>query len=134
MAPATHRHPGIVIIDDNRAVREAIAQLLEEHQLSVWKQADRAAEALACIIQERPDLAVVDLSMDGSLPLVTTLREQGIPVVVCSSHEDPECARKALAAGARAYVAKRDVSQALVRTIHDVLNGWVLISPRAADR
>jgi len=126
-------HPGIVIVDDNRVVREAIVQLLEEHQLSVWKQADRAAEALACVIQEQPDLAVVDLSLEGSLPLVTALRDQGIPVVVCSSQEGPEYAKKALAAGARAYVAKRDVGQALVRTIHDVLEGWVLISPRAAD-
>lgn len=44
---ATHRHPGIVIVDDNRVVREAIAQLLEEHQFFVWQQMDRAAEALA---------------------------------------------------------------------------------------
>ena len=38
-----------------------------------------------------------------------------------------------LAAGARAYIAKRDVAQALVRAIRDVLNGWVLVSPRAAN-
>ncbi|MHB9134133.1 MAG: response regulator [Armatimonadota bacterium] len=133
MTSATHHHPGIVIVDDNRAVREAIVALLEEHQLSVWIQTDRAAEALACVIQERPDLAVVDLSLEDSLPLVMALRDQGIPVVVCSSQEGPEYARKALAAGARAYVAKRDAGQALVRTIHDVLAGWVLISPRAAD-
>ena len=133
MTSATYRHPGIVIVDDNRVVREALAQLLEEHQLSVWKQTDQATEALACVVQDQPDLAVVDLSLEDSLPLVTALRDRGIPVVVCSSQEGPEYARKALAAGARAYVAKRDVGQALVRTIHDVLDGWVLISPRAAD-
>ena len=133
MTTPTRPHPGIVIVDDNHVVREAIAQLLEEHQLSVWKQTERAAEALASVIQEQPDLAVVDLSLEGSLPLVKALRDQGIPVVVCSSLEGPEYAKKALAAGARAYVAKRDAGQALVRTIHDVLEGWVLISPRAAD-
>lgn len=133
MTSATHRHPGIVIVDDNRVVREAIAQLLEEHQLFVWTQVGHAAEALACVAREKPDLVVVDLSVKDSLPLVSALRDQGIPVVVCSSQEEPEYARKALAAGARAYVAKRDAGQALVRAIHDVLEGWVLISPRAAD-
>jgi DNA-binding NarL/FixJ family response regulator len=122
-----------MIVDDHHAVREGLAQLLEEHQLAVRAQAGRAAEALACATRERPDLAVVDLSLEDSLSLVTALRDQGIPVVVCSSLEKPEYARKALAAGARAYVAKRDAGQALVRTIRDVLDGWVLISPRAAD-
>jgi CheY-like chemotaxis protein len=122
-----------MIVDDHQAAREAIAALLEEHQVAVWQQAERAEEALACVVQEKPDLVLVDLSIDNSLPLISALREQGIPVIVCSSQEGTEYARRALAAGARAYIAKRDVGQALVRTIHDVLNGWVLISPRAAD-
>jgi len=133
MTPPARLHPGILIVDDHRAVREALAQLLEDHDLAVLRQTDRAVEALACVAQEKPDLVLVDLSLADSLALVTALHEQGVLVVVCSSQEGPEYARKALAAGARAYVAKRDVSQALVRTIHDVLDGWVLISPRAAD-
>lgn len=133
MSSPLHLHPGILIVDDHRAVREAIAELLEEHHLAVWGQAARADEALARVGQVKPELVLVDLSLGDSLALVTALHEQGVPVVVCSSQEGPEYARKALAAGARAYVAKRDVSQTLVRTIHDVLDGWVLISPRAAD-
>ena len=56
-----------------------------------------------------------------------------VPAVVCSSQEGPGCVRRALHAGARAYVAKRDVARALVRTLRDVLDGWVVISPRAAE-
>ncbi len=125
-------YPGILIVDDHRAVREALVQLLEEHQLSVCAQTDRVADALASVARRKPDLALVDLSLDDSLRLVTALHEQGIPVVICSSEERPEYVRKALQAGARAYLAKRDVGQLLVRTIHDVLQGWVFISPHAA--
>lgn len=52
--------------------------------------------------QEKPDLVVLDLSLDDSLMLVHALHAQAIPVAVCSSHEEPEYARKALASGARA--------------------------------
>jgi DNA-binding NarL/FixJ family response regulator len=80
-------------------------------------------------------VVLVDLSLgeDDGLSLVADLCRLGIPAIVCSTHEEPEYVRRALDAGARAYVAKRDAGQALARTIRCVLEGWVLISPRAAD-
>lgn len=130
-----HHHPGVVLVDDHCAVREALASLLEEEGLCVWAQVGGRDEALACVALERPDLALVDLSLgdEDGLPLVTELHRLGIPVIVCSSHEDPTHVRHALAAGARAYVAKREASQALAHAIREALEGWVLVSPRAAD-
>jgi DNA-binding NarL/FixJ family response regulator len=109
--------------------------LLEENGLTVGAQASGRDEALGLAFAEPPDLALVDLSVDDDtgLTLVAELHRLGIPVVVCSSHEEPAYVRRALDSGARAYVAKRDLGRALVRTLRDVLNGWVLISPRAAD-
>jgi len=47
--------------------------------------------------------------------------------------EGEEHLRRALNAGARAYVAKGDTARNLPRILRDVLDGWVLISPRAAE-
>ena len=111
-----------------------MAQLLEENGMTVCAQASGREEALSWLGTQRPDLALVDLLPDEEgLRLVADLHRQGIPVVVCSSHQNPEYARRALDAGARAYVDKGDAARTLMRILRDVLDGWVLISPRAAE-
>lgn len=130
-----HQHPGVILVNDHRAVREALAALLEENGLVVCAQAAGCEEALGLVIEKKPELALVDLSLgaDDGLALVAELHHRGIPVVVCSSHEEPQYVRRAFDAGARAYVANRDAGRALVRTVRDVLDGWVVISPHAAN-
>ena len=79
---------------------------------------------------------LVDLSpvMEDALQLVTELRARNIPVLVCSMHEEPSYIRRALAAGARGYITKREAPRELARAVRDVLEGWMLISPRAAEK
>jgi len=48
-------------------------------------------------------------------------------------HEEAGMVRRALAAGARGYITKREASRELARAVRDILNGWMLISPRAVD-
>jgi DNA-binding NarL/FixJ family response regulator len=40
---------------------------------------------------------------------------------------------RALAAGARGYITKREAPRDVARAVRDVLEGWMLISPRAAE-
>lgn len=125
----------ILLVDGHRGVREALAQLLEDNGMTVCGRASGREEALALVDLQGPELALVEvlLGEDDGLALVGELYRRGISVVVCSSREEPEYVRRSLDAGARAYVAKRDAGQALVRTLRDVLGGWVLISPHAAE-
>ena len=127
-------HPVVLLVDNHPAVREAMAQLLEENGITVCAQTGDRQEAMALLDTLRPDLALVDLlSGNEGLGLVADLNSRGIPVVVCSSHQGPEYTWRALDAGARAYVAKGDAARTLPRILKDVLEGWVLISPRAAE-
>lgn len=126
--------PTIVLVGNHPAVRDALSQFLEESGFSVLARTSGRPEALD-VCSSRPDLILVDLSSDDSdaLALIADMQESRIPVVVCSIHEEPEYVRRALDAGARAYVSERDSGQWLARTIRDVLDGWVMVSPRAAD-
>lgn len=135
MEPQSRTSPTILLVDNHRAVREALAHLLQEQGLAVCAQARGRAEALACVATHKPNLAVVDLSLGGDdgLALVSELHTLSVPVIVCSTFEEPEYVRRALDSGARAYVAKRDVARTIVRTLQDVLAGWVLVSPHAAN-
>lgn len=126
--------PTVLLVDHHQGVREAMVQLLEENGMAVCAQAGSLKEAMSLLATFMPDVVLVDLiSDDENMKLVVELNRQGLPVVVCSSQQDPEFARRALDAGARAYVAKEDAAQTLPRILRDVLNGWILISPRAAE-
>ena len=82
-----------------------------------------------------PDVVLVDLSphTEDALELVAELCARNIPVLVCSMHEEPSYVRRALAAGARGYITKVEAPRDLARAVRDVLDGWMLVSPRAAD-
>ncbi len=125
----------ILLVDNHANVRQELALVLAEDGITECREAPGQTEALEIADTEPPDLALVDLSLgeEDGLALVSELRSRQIPVLVCSLHEEPRYVARALAAGARGYVTKREAPEDLARAVRDVLEGWVLISPRAAD-
>ena len=130
-----HSKPqSILLVDDHAAVRHGLALVLTQEGLGACREAAGREEALAAATSEPPDLAVVDLSpaSDDALELVAELSARNIAVLVCSMCEDPGCVRRAMAAGARGYITKPEAPPELARAVRGVLEGWMLISPRAA--
>jgi DNA-binding NarL/FixJ family response regulator len=127
--------PHILLVDDHAAVRHELAQVLSEEGIGECCEAAGRDEALAAAASELPDLALVDLSpgTDDALKLVAELCARNVTVLICSTHEEPGHVRRALAAGARGYITKREVPRELAHAVRDVLDGWMLISPRAAE-
>jgi len=125
----------ILLVDDHAEVRHGLALVLTKEGVGECREAAGREEALAAASSERPDLALVDLSpgTDDALELVADLCTRNIPVLVCSMHEDAVHVRRALAAGARGYITKREAPRDLARAVCDVMEGWMLISPRAAE-
>ncbi len=139
-APTAPRHSGasqrihVLLVDDHPAVREGLALLLASEDVVVSGEAGGRAEALVCLEKRRPELAIVDLSLDGEdgMVLVACLHQQGIPVLVYSMHKDPRHVQAAVAAGALGYVTKRELHGVLVHAIHEVAAGRRFLSPIAA--
>jgi DNA-binding NarL/FixJ family response regulator len=131
----TLEKPRILLVDDHAAVRHGLALVLAEEGVGECREAAGRDEALAAAAGELPDLALVDLSpgTDDALKLVAELCARNVPVLICSTHEEPGHVRRALAAGARGYITKREAPRELARAARDVLDGWMLISPRAAE-
>ena len=132
---STRAPRSILLVDDHAAVRHALALTLADEGAGEYREAAGREEALAAASSARPDLALVDLSpgTDDALQLVAELCARNVPVLVCSMHEDAGHVRRALAAGARGYITKREAPRELARAVRDVLEGWMLISPRAAE-
>jgi two-component system, NarL family, invasion response regulator UvrY len=127
--------PLILLVDDHADVRHGLALVLAEEGVGDCREAVGREEALDAATREPPDMALVDLSpgTEDALGLVAELCARSIPVLICSMHEEPGYVRRALAAGARGYITKREAPQELARAVRDVLAGWMLISPSAAE-
>ncbi len=130
---STHEKRRILLVDDHTEVRHGLALVLAEEGIGDCREASGRQEALDAAAREPPDMALVDLSLDDALELLEELRKRNIPTLVCSMREEPGYVRRAMAAGARGYITKREAPEELARVVRDVLAGWMLISPRAAE-
>jgi DNA-binding NarL/FixJ family response regulator len=118
----------IFIVDDHPLVREWLAALLRKQpDFEVSGQAEDAAGALSAMIAQPPDLAIVDLSLKSSsgFDLIKSIVEHlpATQVIVLSMHEEAFYAERALRAGARGYVTKRESTDCIVEAVRVVRKG-----------
>jgi DNA-binding NarL/FixJ family response regulator len=129
----------VFLVDDHALVREWLGTLLgQEPDLTVCGQADAGPPALAGIREQRPELAVVDLTLkSGSgLDLIKDLRliSPSTQIVVLSMHEEIHYIERAFRAGARGYVTKRDSTNTILEAIRTVLAGRIYARPEILAR
>jgi len=104
----SHAQHGILAVDDEPHVLEALATILEARGYRV-RTASRGAEALKAISTERPDLVLLDLAMpdiDGVDVCRRVRAFSRVPILVLSALSDEPRKVKALDAGADDYVTK----------------------------
>lgn len=133
------RKSRVFIVDDHPLVREGLANLINgQDDLIVCGEAEDSAEAIAGIMQARPDVALIDISLknESGLELVKDLGKQCplVPLIVLSMHDEALYAERALRAGARGYVMKRETSKSVLASIRRVLEGGVYVSERVVNR
>ena len=94
-----------LLVDDHVAVRNAMAIVLSEEGVGECIEMAGGECAAETCARELPDVALIDLSLNGALGFVEGMSQRGIQVLVCSTtREQPEYVRRAMAAGARGYI------------------------------
>jgi DNA-binding NarL/FixJ family response regulator len=95
------------------------------------------AESLAGVARDQaaqPDLVLLDIEMPGlnGLDGLTVLKARwlGTPVVMLSSHVEPETVRQALERGAAAYLTKAEPADKIIATLERVLRGELAMPPQ----
>lgn len=125
------------MVDDHPLLRQGIAQLIDQQpDLVTCGEAEDRAGALRALEQLTPDLAVVDLSLkeDRGLELIRDCKAlyPSLPILVLSMHDEQFYAERALRAGARGYIMKREASEKVLEAIRYVLQGGVFVSDAVA--
>ena len=142
MARATSgesRKTRIFLVDDHPIVRIGLTELInQKRDLVVCGEAESAEAALQAIPSLHPDLVIMDLSLKGTggLGLIKDLkiRHPKLPVLVLSMHEESLYAERALRAGARGYVMKREAGTQLESAIRRTVGGKIHLSKRMSDQ
>jgi DNA-binding NarL/FixJ family response regulator len=137
--PATvARKSRIFLVDDHPLVREGLANLISgQDDLMICGEAEDSAEAISGIAKARPDVALIDISLknESGLELIKNLDSQFplVALIVLSMHDEALNAERALRAGARGYVMKRETTKNVLASIRRVIDGGVYVSERVVN-
>lgn len=129
----------VLIVDDHPIVRQGLTQLLNgEADLVVCGEAETARRAMAAITELDPDLAIVDITLQGTngIELIKNIVAQWpeLPILVLSMHDESLYAERALRAGAKGYVMKQEATEKLTGALRRILNGQIYVSEKLADK
>lgn len=128
---------GIVVADDHTLVREGLVGMLEADGLcTVLAQAGDGVAAIERILECRPRVAVIDLSMPrlNGLEVVRRISQEQ-PETAClvlTHHDEEEYVLPLVRAGAKGYLVKDSPSETLREAVAALARGEVHFGPQAA--
>jgi DNA-binding NarL/FixJ family response regulator len=123
----------VLLVDDHPIVRQGLRRMLEaEPDLSVCAEADSEPAAREAIRTNKPDIVIVDLSLDrgDGIELVREMHAEDpqLRMLVLSMHDETIYAERLLAAGAMGYIMKQAASDQLLTAVRRVLEGRTYVS------
>jgi two-component system nitrate/nitrite response regulator NarL len=114
---------GVLVVDDQFAVREGLARLLtcSATPLRYVSTAASGAEALIAAVRLRPNVVVLDADLDGEdgLALIPQLALTA-SVLVLTSHGDAGTRARAASLGASAFIEKHQPAAELLEAIERI--------------
>jgi DNA-binding NarL/FixJ family response regulator len=137
--PALTKKNRVLVVDDHPIVRQGLSLLINrEADLMVCGEAEDARMAMQAITTARPDILVVDISLNGpdGLDLLKDVRTRypELPVLILSMHDESIYAERALRAGAQGYIMKQEASEKVLVALRRILNNEIYVSERIANR
>lgn len=125
----------VLIADDHGIVRSGLSMLIDRQaDMEIAGEAEDGIEAVAGCLAQRPDVALLDVSMPRltGLHAARQIKAQmpDLAVLMLSMHEDDAYFFESLEAGASGYVSKRGADADLIGAIRTVADGRTFLSSR----
>jgi len=127
----------VLLVDDHPLVREGLVNLISQQaDLQICGEAGNEPQALELIRTVQPNVAIVDISLESGsgIELIKSIKAMfpAVTVLVLSMHDESLYAERALRAGARGYIMKREAAKKVIQGIRSVLAGQLYVSDKIA--
>jgi DNA-binding NarL/FixJ family response regulator len=129
----------VLVVDDHPLLRQGLALLINQQQdMQVCGEAEEAHAAMQAVTQCRPDIIILDISLNGpdGLELLKNIRasDPDLPVLILSMHDEAIYAERALRARANGYIMKQEATEKVLVAVRRILNGELYLSDRMSNK
>jgi two-component system, NarL family, response regulator NreC len=129
----------VVIAEDHTILRAGLkALLMTNPTFEIIGEADNGRDAIRRVIELKPDLVIMDLSMPGmnGMDAVREIKDRmpEVKALVLTVHSEEEYVLASLQAGANGYVLKDATQNELLIAAERVLEGKTYLSPDITEK
>ena len=127
----------VLTVDDHALIRDGIATLIgSQKDMRLVAEACNGREAIEQFRSHHPDVTLMDLQMPemNGIDALIAIRSEfpEARVIVLTTYAGDALCKRAMRAGAQAYILKGNVRKDLLDTIRTVRGGKKLINPEVA--
>ena len=139
-SPKTGTSPTVIrvlTVDDHALIREGVAALIaNQKDMSLVGEASNGREAIEQFRSHRPDVTLMDLQMPemNGIDALIAIRSEfpEARIIVLTTYAGDALCKRAMKAGAQAYILKGNVRKDLLDTIRAVRAGKKILHAEAA--
>jgi len=129
----------VIVVEDDRGLREQLAEILENAPDIECLGAFASAEAaLPQILEKNPDVVLMDIKLPGmsGIQCVSEIKKAraNMQIIMVTVYEDSERIFRALKAGANGYLVKSSPPEQLLEAIRDAYKGGAPMSSHIARK
>ncbi len=117
----------LLIADDHEVVRTGLVSLMQGTEVDVVAQAANGHDAVRLAREQRPDVALIDIRMNGGdgLDALEQMKSEtpALPVLILSTYDNPTYVARAVALKASGYVLKGADREQLLSAVRQAAAG-----------
>ncbi len=127
----------VVLVDDERLIRAALARALSESGIELVGEAANGQDAVAIVVDVRPDVVLMDLRLPGlsgvqAIEQLALLAPASRVLVLTRSEQNRVV--EAIIAGASGYILKNAPPEAIISAVRATATGESVLSPQIAGK
>jgi DNA-binding NarL/FixJ family response regulator len=127
----------VVLVDDERLIRAALGQSLSESGIELVGEAANGEDAIAIVVDVRPDVVLMDLRLPG-LSGVEAIQQLALLApaarILVLTRSEQNRVVEAIVAGASGYILKSAPPEAIISAVRATAAGESVLSPQIAGK
>jgi DNA-binding NarL/FixJ family response regulator len=128
----------VLIYEDNRQLRESLEQMVGyAEDFIVIGSYPNAVQVERQVQELKPGIILMDIDMPGGVTGIAAIKKirefnQQVPIIMLTVFDDNSNVLDSICAGASGYLLKKHLSDRLIESIKEVLEGGAPMSPAIA--